>query len=373
LVERIPVFYPFIPEEAIEAVGGVLRSRYVGQGPKVEEFEKSLGEAIGNPLVASVNSGTSALRLALAIIGVGPGDEVITPAQTSQATNMPILEQLAKPVFADVRYESCTLDPEDIAHRITKKTKAIICVDFGGYPSDLDEIKKVARESGVPLIEDAAHALGAEYHGKKVGGLCDFTVFSFQAVKHITTGDGGAIAVLDKKQFDEAVRRRWYGIDRASRKFSYLGIDPSFDITEVGFKYHMNDIAAAMGLVQLNHLDEVLARREEISSRYREELSPLHGIELFESKSDRRSSNWVFAVHCKNRLGFAKKMWENGVEVSVVNWRNDKYTVFGGLRKDLPNTDRIYRDYLALPLHCKLTDDQVDKVVRAVKLSCNRP
>ena len=363
------MFYPNIPEEAIQAVADVLRSKYVGEGPRVAEFEAKLGTLLGNRYVVTVNNGTSALFLALDLIGVGPGDEVVTPAHTSQATNMPILQRGAKPVFADVRYESCTLDPGDIEKRISSKTKAVVCVDWGGYPSDLDEIRKIAEEHNLPVIEDAAHSLGASYKGKKVGSICDYTAFSFQAIKHITTGDGGALTISEENQYSKAVRRKWYGIDRSARKFSYLGFDPDIDITEVGYKIHMNDIAAAIGIVQLSYLHEVLARRRFIATRYREELGHVDGIELMENRNDRESTNWLFSLHVKNRLSFAKNMWSNGVEVSVVNWRNDKYTVFGGLRKDLPNTDRLYQDYIAIPIHNRLSDADIDHVINAVKLS----
>ncbi|MDG7018268.1 MAG: DegT/DnrJ/EryC1/StrS family aminotransferase [Nitrososphaerota archaeon] len=363
----VPLFYPFIPKEAVQAVAEVLRSRYVGEGQRVAEFEANLGIRLDNRQVVSLNNGTSALFLALDIAGVGPGDEVVTPAHTSQATNMPILQRGARPVFADVKYESCTLDPVNIEKRLTPRTKAILCVDWGGYPSDLDEIRKVGKEHGLPVIEDAAHALGASYKGKKVGSICDYTAFSFQAIKHITTGDGGALSFLDDNQFAKAVRRKWYGIDRSKRKFSYLGIDPDFDITEIGYKIHMNDIAAAIGLTQLNHLAEIVTRRTFIAKRYREELEGLEGIELMENRDDRQSSNWLFSLHVKKRLSFAKAMWDSGIEVSVVNWRNDKYTVFGGLRQDLPNTDKLYQDYLAIPMHNKLSDDDVERVIAAVK------
>ena len=201
-----------------------------------------------------MNSGTSALRLALALIGVGPGDEVISTPYTMVATNTAILEQYAKPVFADIKYHSINIDPADIGHRISDRTKAIMCVHWGGYPCDMDEIHKIASDYKIPVIEDAAHALGASYKNKPIGTISEFTTFSFQAIKHLTTGDGGLLSVKSESKFKEGLRRRWFGIDRANRKKTFIE-DPVDDIKEVGYKYHMNDIAATIGLEQLKYFD----------------------------------------------------------------------------------------------------------------------
>jgi perosamine synthetase len=364
---RIPMFYPYVPESAIEKVVEVLKGRWVGQGPKVDEFELEFSKKFGIQYATSVNSATSALRLAYAVAGVGVGDEVITTPYTMVATNTTILEQNAKPVFADVQYETANISPDDIEHRITKKTKAIACVDWAGYPCDLDEIRKIAFEHDLPLIEDSAHALGAVYKNKPIGSISDFTVFSFQAIKHMTTGDGGMLCMTNKENYDEAVRRKWFGIDRAARKPSVLGNDPTFDITEVGYKYHMNDIAAAMGLGQLPHFESNFKRRAEIAKIYREELEKVTKITLLESENDRISANWLFAMHVKDRLQFANQMRSKGIEVAVHNWRNDKYSIFGGLRKDLPNTARLDETLICIPLHTKLSDEDVDYIIASVK------
>lgn len=357
------MFYPFMPKSVIPKVAETLRSRWIGQGPKVDEFEKALQQKFGWNYVLTLNSGTSAIRLALALADVDPGDEVITPALTCTATNTPILEQYAKPVFADVKYETLTLDPEDIKHRITEKTKAIICVDWAGYPSDLDEIMNIR----LPVIEDACHALGAQYKGKPIGNIADYACFSLQAIKLITTGDGGILTCLNKQKYEEAKRRRWFGIPRADRKFTVLGHDPSYDVTELGYKYHMTDINATIGLEQLKYFGKVFTRRAEIVKRYHEELEDVDGVTLLEQKKDRVSSNWLFTMHVERRLKFAEMMWAKGVEVSVVHWRNDKYTIFGGLRKDLPNTDRVTETMISIPLHMKLNNDDVSYIIKCIK------
>ena len=365
--EMIPMFYPHVPESAINKLAETLRSRWIGQGPKVDEFEREFSKKFGLKYVVSLNSGTSALRLALALIGVGPGDEVISTPYTAVATNTAILEQFAKPVFADIQYETANLDPADIERHITDKTKAIVCVHWGGYPCDMDEIRKIASDYGLPVIEDAAHALGAKYKGKPIGAISEYTIFSFQAIKHITTGDGGMLCLMDEKKYKEAVRRRWFGIDRAARKPSVLGHDPTYDIKEVGYKYHMNDIAATIGIEQLKYFDSLFRRRAEIAKRYREELEGINGITLLENKQDRVHANWLFGIHVNKRMKFARWMRERRIEVSVHNWRNDKYTIFGGLRKDLPNLERVDNDLICIPLHHKLSDEDVDYIIKAIK------
>lgn len=365
--ELIPMFYPHVPETVIEKLAETLRSRWVGQGPKVDEFEKEFQSKFGLRYAVALNSGTSALCLSLAIAGVGPGDEVITTPFTAVATNTAIVEQFAKPVFADVQYETTDIDPNDIEHRITNRTKAVICVHHGGYPCDIDEIHEIALDHDLSVIEDAAHALGATYKGKPIGSISDFTIFSFQAIKHITTGDGGMLSLIDQERYEMALRRRWFGIDRAGRMASVLGYDPTYDIWEPGYKYHMNDIAATIGLEQLRYFDSLFERRAEIARVYREELGGVSGITLLEDCSDRKSANWLFSMHVERRRKFAEAMRSRGIEVSVVHWRNDRYTVFDGKRNDLPNTDRLMETIISIPLHQNLTDEEVNYIVQSVK------
>lgn len=369
MVEKksIPMFYPFVPETVIDKVAEALRGRWVGQIPKVDAFENEFAAKFALKYVVSVNSGTSALRLAYVLAGVGIGDEVITTPFTMVATNTAILEQYAKPVFADIEYETANLDFNDIEHRITRKTKAITCVHWGGYPCDMDEIRKIASEHDLPVIEDAAHALGASYRNMPIGSISEFTIFSFQAIKHVTTGDGGMLSLTNNEKYAEAMRRRWFGIDRAARKPSILGHDPTYDITELGFKYHMNDLAATIGLEQLKYFESVFKRRAEIAKVYREELKGISKITLLEDKSDRIPANWLFAMHVQDREDFAKEMRSKGVEVAVHNWRNDKYTIFGGLRNDLPNTEKVDESLICIPIHPKLTDEDVRYVISSIK------
>lgn len=364
---RVVMFYPYVNERAVELVGETLRSRWIGEGPKVRQFEEALCKRFGFKYAVAVNSGTAALRLALAMAGVGPGDEVITTAMTCTATNMPILEQFARPVFADVKYLTGNIDPNDIEHRIReRKTRAILCVHWAGYPCDLDEILEIGARHDLPVIEDGAHALGARYKGDPVGAISSFTMFSFQAIKQLTTGDGGLLTMLYEDEYDEARRRRWFGIDRRNRRKRLDGY-AHWDQAEVGFKYHMNDIAASIGLGNLEDVDEILGRRHEITQRYRKELAGVAGVTLFERRDDRVSGDWLFTMHVEERDDFCRMMAERGVEVSVCHVRNDNHPVFGGRRVDLPVLDRYEWTHISIPLHNHLSDEDVGYVIECIQ------
>lgn len=363
---RVHMFHPYMNEQSIQNGVDVLRGKHIAQGPRVDEFEQQIKSRLKIPYPVTVNSGTAALHLALDIAGVSPGDEVITTPMTCTATNFPILQQYAKPVFADIQYETANIDPKDIERRITDRTRAILCVHWAGYPCDMDKIHKIAKKHGLKVVEDAAHALGASYKGRPIGAVSDFAAFSFQAIKHITTGDGGMLAMLKEDDYKAAVRKRWYGIDRNTRVPSVLG-HADYDITERGYKYHMNDLAAAIGLGQLPDVPQILKRRKEIAERYRKELAGVPGITLLEYQEDRECAWWLFTMHVERRKEFCKAMLERGVEVSVVHYRNDQYSVFGPKRTDLPNLDKYEQDYISIPLHNRLTDEDVSHVIESIK------
>jgi len=363
---HVAMFSAHVSENAIARVVKTLRSGYIGEGPEVQRFEEAFRQVSGAPYPVAVNSCTSALHLALALIGVGSGDEVITTAQTFMATSHVILAQNARPVFADVQYLTANIDPADIEHRITNRTRAIIAVHWGGYPCDLDEIHAIAQRHRLPTIEDAAHALGASYKGRPIGGISPYTCFSFQAIKHITTGDGGMLCLSDETTYQAARRRRWFGIDRVNRKPSILG-EPEWDVAEVGYKYQMNDIAGSLGVVHLEDLLSILARRAEIARSYRKGLEGVAGITLFESRADRVSANWLFSLHVERREDFCKMMRSKGVEASVVHLRIDRNLVFGGLRNDLPVLEKLTETIVCLPVHDRLDDHDVDFVIQCAK------
>lgn len=366
-MDNIVMFKPYINEKAaIPLVAAVLKSGWIGEGPKVKTFENRLRARLNLRYCVALNSGTAALRLALAMCGVGPGDEVITPAYTCTATNMPILGLFARPVFADIRYETGNIDPEDIAHRITKHTKAIMVVHWAGYPADLDAIHKIAWKHSLWVIEDAAHALGAKYHGEYIGAISPFTMFSFQAIKQLTTGDGGLLAMGTKQHYDEARRRRWFGIDRVNRVKQLNGYS-HWDQAEVGYKMHMNDISAAIGLANMEDLSWILDHRRRMARLYDRCFAGLPGVTLFENQQGRDSAHWLYTMHVERRDDFCGMMQSKGIEVSVVHIRNDVHSVFGPRRRDLPQTDRYEGSNISIPLHNHLADEDVHRVIEAVK------
>jgi perosamine synthetase len=355
-----------IAPKSIELATEALRSTFISEGKLVRQFEEELASRLGLVNPVALNSGTSALHLPLAIAGIGPGDEVIIPAQTFVATGLAIVMQGAAPVFADVQPGTGNIDPASIREKITSRTKGVIPVHWGGYPCDLDEINGIAAEHGLAVIEDAAHALGATYRGRPIGAISRFTAFSFQAIKHLTTGDGGALCSLDEADNTAARTRRWFGIDRANSRPTILG-EREYDIAEVGYKYHMNDLAAAVGLGNLDAFPANLARHRAIAARYREALAGLPGLRLLEDRDDRESSYWLFTVLVERRVDFITALADRGVPASVVHLRIDHNSLFGGLRDDLPGQEEFNEHQVAIPIHAGLSDEDVEQVIEAVK------
>lgn len=359
-------FITHISEKSIKLATDVLKSTFVSAGQVAEEFERRLEKHLGMVSPVTVNSGTSALYLALAVAGIKAGDEVILPAQTFIATGLVILMHNAKPVFADIQYNTGNIDPYSIRQKITEKTKAILPVHWGGYACDLDEINEIARQHDLAVIEDAAHALGAEYKGRPVGSISRFTAFSFQAIKHLTTGDGGALCCLDADDYYQAKRRRWFDIDRDNAKPSVLG-ERVYDAMNVGYKCHMNDLAAAIGIGNLEDLPRNLRRRRQIAAYYRDELKNVPGIQLLENKNDRESAYWLFTILVEKREDFIRALKNKGIPASVVHLRIDDNSVFGGTTPGLSNQEKFNEAQVAIPVHSALTDDDVKLILDTIK------
>jgi perosamine synthetase len=359
-------FHTHVSPRAMELARAVLDSGYLSEGPRVKEFEDALQQKLGLLNPVAVNSGTSALHLALALARVGPGDEVILPAQTFVATGLAVLMQVAVPVFADIDPETGNLCAASVAERITPRTKAVMPVHWSGYPSDLEEINALASRHGLAVIEDAAHALGATYRGKAIGSISRFTAFSFQAIKHLTTGDGGALCCTQESDARAARSRRWFGIDRADSTPSILG-ERTYDIEAVGYKYHMNDLAAAVGLGNLEDFPARLARRQAIGACYRRQLAKVPGLQLLRLDPDRTHAYWLFTVLVERREDFIRKLASSGIPTSVVHLRIDHNSVFGGMRSDLPGQAKFNACQVAIPLHEGLADGDIERVVSCVR------
>jgi perosamine synthetase len=365
--ENIVLFYPHIPSGAAERVSQTLATRWIGQGPQVDRFETEFARHLGlkQPAIAT-GAGTDALHLAYVLAGLQAGDEVIVPVFTCTATNIPLLYHDIEIRFADIQRDTMNLDVDSIRSLITSKTKAIVCVHYGGLPCDMDEILELADQHGIVVIEDAAHSVGAKYKGRPVGDISPYTMFSFQAIKHLTTGDGGMLFVPDEETAEKARRLRWFGIDRAAKQGGYW----SNDIVDVGYKYQMTDIAAAIGLAGLDELSDVLSIRRRLFNAYVEQLSDIPDLQLIGANyDDREHAAWLFTVAVERRQALIEKLRSLGIESGRVHFRNDRYTIFKEFARagDYPNMDYLDDRYLILPLHTKLTEQDVKRVCDAIR------
>lgn len=353
----IKLFKPYVPEETIDCVSATLRSDFLAQGPRVEEFEQKFSEMFKQPYCVSVNSGTSALETAYELAGIMPGDEVITTPLTCTATNIPLLHRRAKIVWADIRPDTLCIDQYDVMKKITHRTKAVVQVHLGGQHSMIEAIPD---HPHIKVISDAAQALGI-FQG-------DYTCCSFQAIKQITTGDGGMVVCPDKKSYDKAKLLRWFGIDRDEKIRAgwqaFKERKTTFDIKVLGYKRHMNDIAATMGLVGLLHYDEMQKHRYELMKIYRDRLAGVNGITVLDEMLNRC---WLCTVLVENRDDFARHLYDAGIETNVVQVRNDIYDVFGAARQDLPVMNRLEFKYISLPIGMHVSKDDVEYICDTIR------
>ncbi len=351
---KIPLFYPYIPKKAIlKEISDSLSGRWLGEGPKVPKFEDAFGKKLGYKYPLFVNSGTSALELAYHLIGLKQGDEVIVPVFNCSAGQMGLKRRGVKIVWADID-TNMNASVQSIENKITKKTKAIVVVNMGGIPAN-PAIYRLAKKHNIPTITDSA-----QHHAHTLG---DYICYSFQAIKHITTCDGGMLVLKDKKTYLRAKKLRWFGIDRVlKQKHNYQAWEKremTFDVEEAGYKYQPTDIDACFGLAALPDLPKVIAHRKKLAEIYRKQLSPV--VEVITG-----GSYWLVTILSLQRDELAQYLTENGVENNLVHLRNDIYKVFGGKRQDLPNMDFIEDKYLCLPLNTKVTVENVKHICKLI-------
>ena len=364
----IEFFNTYVSPDATKIVNSVLDTTFLSEGKITEQFEKELCNTFSFNNIVTLNSGTAALHLALDLLDVKEGDEVIIPAQTFIATGLAVLYCKAKPVFADINYEDGNLNIESVRSKINSKTKAIICVHWGGYPCDMNGLKAVVKNTNIKIIEDAAHALGSVYKREIIGNISDITCFSFQAIKHLTTGDGGAITVNDPQLFEKAIRKKWFGIDRKNAVLSELG-ERQYNLKEIGYKYHLNNYASALGIANLKGYNDRLQKRCEIASFYKNELKNICALQLFKEENDRKSAYWLFGFHTKERLAVIRRLKEKNVPSSVVHQRIDKYSIFGGADLSLTNQTKFDNTQLHIPIHDAIDMKKAEYIVEAIKSS----
>jgi len=361
---RVPLFKVHVSLDVEEEMIRVLRSGYIGQGPEVEKFEKELESWMGlRPL--ALNSGTSGLSLALHLAGVAPGDEVITTPMTCFATNAPIVTCGATIVWSDIDPDTGLMDWKSVVHRLTPRTQAIVCVDWAGTPCNLEQLLTAAEIVGVSLIEDAAHAFGARFQDRPIGSVADFTVFSFQAIKHLTTVDGGALTCKRSEDRERGKLLRWYGIDREGPR---QDLRCETDIPEVGYKFHMNDVAAAMGRVNLRCMNKVLQAHRDNAAFYRQALADLPRVRLLREPEGIVSSYWLFTIRVEDRESFRNHMECAGIQTSQVHTRCDAHTSMENLRSHpLPGVDTFAAEQISIPVGWWVTEDDREYVAEEVR------
>lgn len=345
---EIPLFKVFLPprDALMPRLEEVLYSGQISEGQPVAEFERQFGALIGCSNVLSFYSGTATLHAALVLAGVKPGSDVISTAMTAEPTNMAILHAGGKIVWADVDPSNGNLTAKSVAEKITDKTRAVMVVHYGGIPVPLDGIRKAAAKHDVPVIEDAAHALGARYDGQPIGVHSEFVMFSLQAIKHMTTVDGGILAFNQAEKIEallaEGRKFRWFGIDRAAARVEV-------DVASVGYKYHMNNVNATIGLVQLKHIDNVIARHIANGKYFDQALRGIAGLSICSWEQRAEPSYWFYTVLVEDRDNFCRHLADHGIASSQAHKRNDRHSVFAASRCELPGLDDFYARMIHIP------------------------
>lgn len=372
-METIPLFKVYVSSDVDKPLLETIHSGWLGEGPRVQEFEKNLKEYTGNPQLITLNAGTSALHLAYHLAlhqhdykgyANSNEDEVITTPITCTATNTPIISNGAKIVWADVDPLTGSISPRDIANKITKYTKAVTMVHWGGNPCDIDAINAIAAEAKIKTVEDGAHSMGMEYKGKKIGNHSDYTMISLQAIKHITSADGGLLFLKSEKDFKRANLLKWYGIDRTIRE----GIDLrcEVDVPEAGYKFHMNDVCAVIGNENFKHVDAILSKHRENAEFYNKAFAHIPTITVVPQNPDGKSSYWLYTIHVTNRDELMGILKEKGIMASKVHARNDTHSMFAQFKTHLPGVEQFNATHLCIPVGWWVTPQQREYIAENV-------
>ncbi len=372
----IPYGRQWIDEEDIQAVIEVLRSDFLTTGPKIKEFEQKFAEAVGAKYAVAVSNGTAALHAACYAAGIVEGDEVIVTPITFAASANCILYRGGVPVFADIDPKTYNIAPKEIRKKITAKTKAIIPVHFTGQPCDMDEINKIAKEYNLMVIEDAAHALGTKYKGRRIGSISDMTTFSFHPVKHITAGEGGMITTNDQELYHQLMLFRSHGITRNKELLHNKEEGPwYYEQLDLGYNYRITDIQCALGLSQLKKLEKFVARRKEIVAQYNQAFKEIEGVVIPYQDKYADSSWHLYVIQLeldklkvgRKEIFEALKELNIGVNVHYIPVYYFPYYQKLGYQKGLcPNAEHLYERMITLPLFPQMTDVDVERVINSV-------
>jgi len=370
-VMYIPYGRQSLDEEDIQAVVEVLKSDYLTTGPMVAEFEKRVAEYVGAKYAVAVSNGTAALHVACLAAGIGEGDEVITSPITFAASSNCVLYCGGVPVFADIDQDTYNISPEELEKKITEKTRAVIPVHYTGQPCEMEEIHRIARKHGLLVIEDAAHALGAEYHGKKIGTLSDMTCFSFHPVKPITTGEGGMITTNDEALYKRLLLFRSHGITRDEEFLEENQGGWYYEQVELGYNYRITDIGCALGISQLKKLDSFIERRREIAHRYDEAFAGCGGIKTPKQIQGCDSGWHLYMIQVMNqeRKAVFDRLREAGIGVNVHYipvYHHPYYQRNGYGDVHCPQAEKFYERAISLPIFPGLTEEQQEYVIEQV-------
>lgn len=375
-MKRIPYATQWIEDDDLAAVVAALKSSNLTQGPIVAEFEKQVAQYCGAKYAIAVNSGTSALHIACLAAGISVGDEVVTSPITFVASANCVLYCGGRPVFADVDPATINIDPSEIEKKISPKTKAIIPVHFTGNPCDLESIYNLAKKHNLTVIEDAAHALGAEYQGEKIGACqySDMAILSFHPVKHITTGEGGMVLTNNEALREKLIFFRSHGITRDPKYMKKQNEDWYYEMHYLGHNYRLTDIQSALGISQLQKIDKFVARRREIAQVYNRAFLDIEGIDFLKESQSAKSAYHLYVILVKKRKNFYNKLRAAGLIVNVHYipvYLQPYYQRMGYKAGDCPNAEEYYAQAITIPLYPKMAKPRITRVIKAVKEALN--
>ena len=370
----VPFHRPDIGDDEVNAVSEVIRSGWLTMGTKTIEFEKEFASRLGAGQAIAVNSCTAALHLALHVLGIGPGDEVILPAMTFASTAEVVLYFNARPVMVDIHTDTHQMREDQLDRLVTPRTKAIIPVHYAGVPCSMDSILEMAKVRNIPVVEDAAHALPAYWKGRPVGMLGDITCFSFYATKTLSTGEGGMIVTEREDWADRMRRLRLHGISRDAWKRYTAEGTWEYDVNEAGYKYNTTDMNSALGMVQLHKLDRMLHRREQIALAYNSAFKNYEALIPYTVPQDRTSAWHVYPLKIQleqlsiDRNRFINELKERGVLTSVhfiPLYRFSLYREMGYNAADYPGSEWVFERQISLPVYSSMTDADIDHVIQS--------
>lgn len=390
-METIPLFKVYMNPNAKIEVGKVLDSGYIGQGPKVDEFEGKLKEFFNVDYLLTLNSGTSALYLALHLLkkpqkhikiidgiagyetkwpGIQDGDEVLSTALTCTATNFGTVHNNLRIKWVDIDPTTLNMDLDDLERKLSPKTKAIMLVHWGGYPNNLDRVKEIQKKClslygfKPAVIEDGAHSFGTKYNGKFLGSHGNMVMYSLQAIKHVTAVDGGILILPHLELYNRGKLLRWYGIDRVNNNRDFRC---ESNISEVGFKFHMNDVNATVGIENLKDANKIIKRHQENAKFYDDNLKDVPGVTTLTRHPGHESAFWIYSMLVENRSGFYDWMKECNIMVSQVHERNDKHSCIWDFNSPLPTLDKTIGKVVSIPVGWWITDEQRQYIADCIK------